>query len=342
MITHDQYPPNVAADIVRLRRRLDDPLGGIPGKVTERNVLIATWNIREFGRLFESYEENPHSPKRNLRGMACIAEVIRRFDVVAIQEVQRSTDCLRFLMKEFLGPSWEVVVSDVTVGPKGQERLAYLYDRRRVVPSGLVGEIVLPPTVMGEPVEQFDRTPYICGFQAGGERFSLLTAHIRFGNDPGDRLPELQRLAAFTAREIRDRARDEGAEEQNLIVLGDFNIDLRGDNPLFQAFVETGLFVPAQLRGLKTTSGKTEKFFDQIAWFQGPDFGLKFSDRAGVVNFVGAIYPELTTSQLSFRVSDHFALWSEFLIDRSNEQLARVLGLDPAMPDVLSAVPELP
>lgn len=341
MHTHSDYPRSVAEDLVRLRRRLDHPQTGIPGKMTDRNLLVATWNIRGFGRLFESFDENPDSPKRNLRGMAYIAEVVRRFDVVAIQEVKRQTDCLRYLMKNFLGPAWEVVVSDVTIGDKGNsERLAYLYDRRRVVPSGLVGEIVLPPNPLGDPVEQFDRTPYICGFQAAGERFSLLTAHIRFGEKPSDRVEELRNLAAFTAREIRDRARDEGAEEQNVIVLGDFNIDLRGDNPLFQAFVETGLFVPRQLRGLKTTSGKKEKFFDQIAWFMGPEFGLHFADRAGVVDFTGAVYKDLTTHQMSFRVSDHFPLWAEFLIDRSDQQLAEVLGLNPEEPEPFSTIPE--
>jgi hypothetical protein len=44
-------------------------------------------------------------------------------------------------------------------------------------------------------------------------------------------------LAEFTAHEIKERATSPLAEEHNLIVLGDFNIDRRGDNPLFQAFI---------------------------------------------------------------------------------------------------------
>lgn len=69
-------------------------------------------------------------------------------------------------------------MSDVTAGDKGNtERSAYLFDTRRVTPSGLAGEIVLPPTPDGDPEEQFDRTPYLVGFVAGGERFALLTAH---------------------------------------------------------------------------------------------------------------------------------------------------------------------
>ena len=244
---YSEYPRQAVEDIARLRRRLDD--SSVPPRRSDHNLLIGTWNIRNFGRVHRSWDENPNSPKRNLRAMACIAEVVRRFDVIAIQEVKRDTSGIRMLVDDFLGPNWGVLLSDVSGGDKGnQERLAYLYDRRRVTPSGLAGELVLPPGPGGSTIEQFDRTPYIVGFQAAEERFALLTVHIRYGVSPADRLSEIQRLAEYTAREIRDRATAEGAEETNLIVLGDFNIDRRGDDPLFAAFVSTGLTVPPPLR----------------------------------------------------------------------------------------------
>ena len=163
----------------------------------------------------------PGSPKRNLRGLVLIAEIIRRFDVIALQEVKRDTTALRYLMEHLLGPQWALMLTDVTAGLKGNiERMAYLYDTRRVTPSGLSGQIVLPPTPDGGPVEQFDRTPYLVGFRVGSERFTLLTAHIRYGNTPDDRLPELERFARYTAGEIRDRVRSGSSrEEPNLIVL---------------------------------------------------------------------------------------------------------------------------
>ena len=332
------YARPVVEDIARLRRRIEAT--GLPGKLTDHNLLVGTWNIRHLGQVFGAWDENPGSPKRNLRALATIAEVVRRLDVVAIQEVKRDTAGIRLLVDEFLGPDWGLILSDVTVGPAGNaERLAFVYDKRRVQPSGLAGEIVLPPTEAGEPVQQFARTPYIVGFQSGAERFALLTAHIRYGDVPEERLPELQALADYIAVEIRDRTRVAGAEESNLIVLGDFNIDERGDNPLFQAFVSTGLFVPPQLFGLKTTFGSKPKFYDHIAWFMG-ELDLNSDGRAGVIDFTGAVYPELTTRQTSYRVSDHFPLWVEFIIDRSVEQMAQTLGLDPAMPDPLSTVPD--
>lgn len=313
-----------------------------PPRRTDHNLIIGTWNLRKFGALHRSWEENPRSPKRNLRGLAIIAEIVRRFDVIAIQEVLRDTAALRFLLDEFLGPDWGVVLSDVTAGEKGLgERFAFVYDRRRLAPSGLAGEIVLPPMAEGDPAEQFDRTPYIVGFRAAQERFALLTAHIRYGNVPDDRLPEITRIAEYTALEIRDRARFEGAEETNLIVLGDFNIDKRQGNPLFDAFVATGLWVPDALRTISTSYGRQSKHYDQIAWFRD-DFSLRTEGRAGSVNFVRAVLPELTLRQMTDRVSDHLPLWVEFITDRSDEAMARTLGLDPSMPDPFRDVPDIP
>lgn len=339
MITYSDYPENVVEDIVRLRRRLS--ASGLPPKSTDRNLLIGSWNIRTFGGLYPEFTENPASPKRNLRGLAAIAEIVRRFDVLAVQEIKRETDAVRALLDDFLGSEWDLLLTDVSAGASGNsERLGFLFDRRRVRPSGLAGEIVLPETDKGQPADQFDRTPYIAGFEAAGERFSLVTAHIKFGHIPEDRLPEIRDLARFVAKELRNRARINDKEIGSVIVLGDFNIDARGDNPLFQAFVSEGLVVPRALQNLRTAIGTEPKFYDQIAWFMGEDMRLQFGGAAGTVDFAGAVFQELTLQEMSFRVSDHFPLWAEFETDRSREELAKGLGVDPNAPDPFAGVPD--
>jgi hypothetical protein len=56
-------------------------------------------------------------------------------------------------------------------------------------------------------------------------------------------------------------------------------------------------------------------FYDQIAWFTGangePALLLAFSN-AGMFNFADDLVPADTTTQLSWRMSDHFPLWTEF------------------------------
>lgn len=336
---HSKYSVEATEDVVRLRRRIAQ--ANLPPRRTDANIIIGTWNIQKLGGLHADWGESAGSPKRNLRALALIAEIIRCFDVIALQEVLRETTALRFLMSEFLGPHWAVLLTDVSGGEKGNsERLAYLYDTRRVVPSGLTGEIVLPPSPAGLP-EQFDRTPFLAGFRAGEEHFTLLTAHIRYGTLPTDRLSELQQFAAFTANELRARSRSgKSREEPNLLVLGDFNIDRRHGNPLFDAFVENGLWVPEALQKVRTTTGKVAKHYDQIAWFQGEDFGLRPSGRAGIIDFAGAVYKELSQAQVSPRVSDHLPLWIEFTTDRSQEAMARVLGLNMDVPEPFAGVPD--
>jgi len=346
-MNYADYPRHVVEDIVRLRRRIGNPADPanprsvFPPRRTDHNLVIGTWNLRRFGSVHPSWDENPGSPKRNLHGIAIIAEVVRRFDIIAVQEVLRDTGALRTLLRDFLGSDWGVILSDVTAGTRGaSERFAFIYDRRRVTPSGLAGEIVLPPRVGGNAVEQFDRTPYIVGFQAGAERFSLLTAHIRYGDLPLARIDEIRNVAMYTALEIRDRARSDTAEETNLIVLGDFNIDRRQGNPLFDAFVETGLWVPEPLQHVATSYGREARHYDQIAWFRD-DFHLRTEGLAGVVDFVDAVFPDLTRRQMTDRVSDHLPLWVEFITDRSDEAMARTLGADPNMPDPFRGVPDL-
>ncbi len=332
------YPLNVVQDIVRLRRRI--AASGIPAKITDQNALIATWNIRAFGDIYPSWLPNPGSPKRNYRGLAIIAEIIRRFDIIAIQEVKRELFGLRSLM-EWLGDDWGVIFTDVTAGdPGNSERLAFVFDRRRAVPAGLAGEIVLPTGPAGDVTVQFARTPYLVSFKCEQEHFILLTAHIKYGSVPEDRIGEIRSLANFLASEIRDRAKASSSEETNLIVLGDFNIDKRGDNPLFQAFRSTGLFVPDQLENVRSALGSEPKYYDQIAWFMG-DLHMNFTN-AGSVDFSGAVFQEISQVSMTYRVSDHLPLWVEFSTDSSVEKLAKTLNVDPSMPDPFAIVPDFP
>jgi len=334
-MNYSDYPSNVVEDIVRLRRRIERSL--MPVKRLDDNLIIGTWNIRSFGRIYEKWEENPGDPKRNLRAMAYIAEVIRHFDVIAIQEVKADTTAVRMLLDEWLGSNWGLLMSDVSAGAGGNtERLAFIFDKRRVLPSGLAGEIVLPPTADGNPMQQFDRTPFIVGFKAAQESFALLTTHIKYGKVANDRIGEVTSMAKYIASEIRDREKTL-TEEKNLIVLGDFNIEERGDNPLFKAFVSTGLMVPTQLLNLRTTYDTKPKYYDQIAWFIG-GMGMQTKGQAGVIDFGGALYQELSLKDMSFRVSDHFPLWVEFITDRSTESMTKTLGVDPGKPDPFDIV----
>ena len=77
---------------------------------------MATWNLRAFGGLTERWRaEDGESPLRDLFDVRCIAEVVSRFDVAALQEVRGNLTALRTLLAA-LGPDWAAVMTDVTRG----------------------------------------------------------------------------------------------------------------------------------------------------------------------------------------------------------------------------------
>src|SRR6186713_76078 len=99
----DDPPAEVAAELAAVRGALD---AAIPAKDLDRNLLVATWNLRAFGGLTEAWDAGPDdSPKRDLRALAAITEIVSRFDVVAIQEVRGNIKALRHLLKA-LGEHW--------------------------------------------------------------------------------------------------------------------------------------------------------------------------------------------------------------------------------------------
>jgi endonuclease/exonuclease/phosphatase family metal-dependent hydrolase len=330
---YGSYPPELAAEIVRLRRRI--AAAGVPAKVADRNLLIASWNIRSFGSVHPSFDENRGSPKRNLRGLAHIAEIVRLFDVVAVQEVRGSLQGIRLLL-DWLGPDWDVIVSDVTRGRAGNsERLSFMYDRRRVQPSGLAAELVVPPLAGGDTTRQFARTPYAVSFRAAEEEFVLVTLHVLYGSVPEDREEELRAIAEWLA----DWGSDDDRYHRDLIVLGDFNIDRRGD-PRFEVFTSTGLNVPHAIRNARTNIyAHDAKHYDQIGWFM-EQIQIGHTGRAGIVDFSDAVFRELTLSQKSWRVSDHLPLWAEFSIDRTEAALGRTLDINLDAPDPFAEVPD--
>ncbi len=231
-------PPEVQTRLRQLSDLLDH---SIPAKQLDHNLLIATWNLRAFGGLTEKWVSGAaDSPKRNLADICYIAAVASRFDAMAVQEVRGDLRALRYLLKA-LGPDWGVIMTDVTESAGGNdERLAFLFDTRRVKPSGLAGEFAEPFDPATGAISkqalgrQFARTPYAVSFISAGQTFILVTLHAIYGKGTADRIAELRAIA----RRLADFAGEVANWGHNLIAPGDFNIDRAGD-PLYDAFTST-------------------------------------------------------------------------------------------------------
>lgn len=317
----DVPPPEIRRDLETLDSALDE---AIPSRRIDDNLLIATWNIRHFGGLTEKWVAGEdESPKRDLQSLRSIVEILRRFDVIAVQEIRGDLKALRHAL-DVLGSDWGLLLTDVTRGSRGNdERLGFLFDRRRIQLSGLAAELVVPQEELDDVSpdalqKQFARTPYAVSFRCGDQTFILVTLHVLYGDSAAERTPELRAIAEW----LDSWARDVNSWGHNLIALGDFNIDRMGDER-YEAFTSTGLQVPEDLHAAPRTvfsSGSEGKFYDQIAWFTEasgrPALSLEHR-RSGYFDFRDATLPrrDLTNFGLSWRISDHYPLWSEFALD---------------------------
>lgn len=320
-----------------LRAGINAEGGAIPPKTASDTLLLASWNLREFDSGKYRY--------RDVEPYHYIAEIINRFDIVAIQEVRKSLFPLQQL-KRMLGSWWDFLVTDVTLGRSGNsERMAFFYDRRKVDFTGLAAELVLEEAIPAADRQvQFARSPYVAGFRAGWAYFTLVTVHIYYGEGtPVDarRLAEITALGKTIASYAGDfsGANVYGPEDKpkrdNLLLLGDFNIFNRKDVTM-EALTAAGFRVPEALQTIPGSNVTKDKHYDQIAYYKELR-SMKPTGRAGVFDFYDCVYREEQEADYAaerqekpgrsfrewrtYQMSDHLPMWVEFQVDDSDAYL---------------------
>jgi endonuclease/exonuclease/phosphatase family metal-dependent hydrolase len=284
----------------------------------QNSFHLASWNIRDFG----GHRLNP-SP-RLPESLLYIAEVISAFDLVAVQEVNEDMTEFQTVMR-LLGPFWNYIVTDQS---GNMERLAFVYDTRKILFRHVAGEIVLPAKRGKAPI-QFNRTPFLVAFQAGWFKFNICTVHIYYGSarNTEPRKREITNIAEFfTARQKKDG--------ETYILLGDFNI-LNPEDPTMNALLGGGFEVPAALR--KPTALASKSYYDQIALrTQNKLVEIK---NAGCFPWQDYVFRDVTdyatykplmpakTNVAAYRkwrtwqMSDHLPLWTEIKMDFTDAYL---------------------
>lgn len=336
---YDADRVDICESLLRLRKGLAKLPPKQPG-----TVLLATWNIREFG--------GSKFGGRSEEALYCIAEILSRFDVIAVQEVRPDLRALERVMS-LLGRDWDRIFTDVSYAKSGNsERLAYVWDRRKVRFTGLAGELVLPPTE-SQQLSQIARTPFICGFQAGWAKFNLCTVHIYYGESkPEDprRVEEIAQTASLLAKKAKDyinidpKARRTYSPE-NLVLLGDFNIFAKEDETM-KAMKKAGFVLPEGLMKdeLVGSNAAKDKFYDQIAFYKEVR-DIK-NTNAGIFDFYEHVYRLEDDAQRfvkagkieskakfkdwrTYQLSDHLVMWTEFSVDKADDYLKGLLSPVP-------------
>jgi hypothetical protein len=314
-------------------------------KKTDKNLILSSWNIKEFG----------HLKKRLPESYFYIAEIISNFDLVAIQEIKSGLKDLEILMK-LLGRDWCYLINDVTEGKDGNsERFAYLCDTRRVNFSGLAGEILLWKELFEEGEEDFQlkRTPYITGFRAGWKTFSLLNVHLQPDDDEAGRALRKKEVKLLM-KALAAKKKKKTNWTDNIIIMGDFNL-YKKDTEIIGIFEENQFKESDILEGLNTNTAVSQETFDRMFFSRSDLFKTPSKaegDKGGVIEIFEIVY--LLNNFKSYesemkkhkgnsddliddgklqkyfknnwrktQLSDHKPIWVELNIDSSDEFLVK-------------------
>ena len=304
----------IAKERKALMKLMDKGEFAIPSREVDVNLLIASWNIAQF------------SNTKTNRAIQYIADICERFDIIAIQEVKTDLRGLARLQNKLPG-NYKILVCDPT---GNHERMAFLYDKRTVMSTGLVCEIGFSGSLKDPIAFQFNRMPYCASFRAGRFDFVMASVHIAEASKLGEdglalREKEIETLVKFVKR----RSKQEGTKvfDRDFMIVGDFNIQKDGDR-FFKALTEgkkPRFFMPPGMKNLKTNFLRT-KTYDKIAWL--PRKGFVCEDSFNVVPYGKVLYKEPGQSKkaASKAVSDHLPIWVELKINKLTQELSQILN----------------
>ncbi len=222
--------------------------------------------------------------------MPQVAHVADHFDLLAVQELMdpAALEALERELEARSGEAWSSMASHALGRSSYEEHYGFLWRESEVAyEDGAV--------VFIDHGDVFAREPYSARFrdQATGERFTLATVHVVYGDGVGDRLPEIAALADYWAW------LGELAPETPRLLAGDFN--LAPEHPGWAALRAEGA-LPAITEGrstLATTAGEYANLYDNL-WYDAERLA---PGERGILRFP-ALLP-LDHEAARERVSDH-------------------------------------
>ncbi len=262
-----------------------DPPGIPPVKRSSETIRIASFNIQVFGE----------SKSAHADVMDMLARIVRRFDVVAIQEV-RAKD--QSIVPQFVdkinenGRSYDFVIGPRLGRSSSKEQYVFIFDMASVE----VDRNQL--YTVDDPDDLLHREPLVGWFRVRGpptnEAFTFTLVNIH--TDPDETKQELNALDDVYRAVLVD-----GRKEDDVIILGDLNVD---DQHMGQLGHVSG--IDWTVKGTPTNIIGTKQY-DNIVYHTGST--TEFTGRAGVYDFMREF--NLSEDEAK-RVSDHMPIWAEF------------------------------
>lgn len=248
------------------------------------SIKLATFNIQIFGET--------KAAKPNV--MNELASIIRKYDIVAVQEIKNSKGNVPPFFKETInsdGSRYDYIISErggkQPDDKRSQEQYAYFYNTDKI---SLVHDMGLYDD---SGTDDFQREPYVARFQAveGDFSFVLITVHTK----PDEAVNEIKAL-----HHVFVWAKSITPQEDDYIALGDFNAGCDYANST--DFTNTAIanyykwIVPEDAD--TNFSDNTACAYDRIIMTRGTD--IEYLNNWGI------------DKVSSKKVSDHFPVWAEF------------------------------
>jgi endonuclease/exonuclease/phosphatase family metal-dependent hydrolase len=254
---------------------------------TGETVRIASFNIQVFGS----------SKSNKSHVMDYLARIARNFDVIAIQEVRSQSQDIIPRYVELINAAGRHY--DCVVGPRigrtvSKEQYAFVFDRETVE----VDRSQL--YTVDDPDDLLHREPLVGWFRVRGPppheafTFTLINIHT----DPDETKQELNVLD-----DVLLAVRNDGRGEDDVIVLGDLNVD---DHHLGQLGQVSQ--ISWAISGIPTNTRGT-KLYDNIIFQRHAT--VEFTGNAGVYDVIREY--NLTMDQ-ALEISDHLPVWAEFSV----------------------------
>lgn len=243
---------------------------------------IASWNIQHLGK------------SKSKNNIAYMAEVLRDFDVVAIQEVvagDGGAQAIAQLADELnrKGSKWDYRISLPTQSsPYSSERYAYLWKTSKVK---LQGKAFLDQNYVNE----IEREPYVIRFLVENEQITMFNFHaVPAKKQPEGEVKHFKNYPSLYPNET-------------LVFMGDFN--LVDHHTVFNPLKKMGYALA--FKGEKTSlkmKCDTQKEGDCLSkvydHFIFPQNRIKILDQ-GIVRF----YKDFDDIKLARKISDHLPIW---------------------------------
>ncbi|MBW2968618.1 endonuclease/exonuclease/phosphatase family protein [Candidatus Woesearchaeota archaeon] len=246
------------------------------------NITIASFNIRKFS-----------DTSRNDEELDKITEVLKQFDLIAVQEIIGDVKILNRTVEMLAkkGKKYNFVVSE-PMGNVQKERYAFLFNKKLT----LVGK----PKIYYDKYDKFIREPYFASFKSGEFDFDIFTVHILYGDNAYDREPEMRQIA-----NVYSYYQENDAVENDLILTGDFNTRPWDDNFDYIWAIPN---VKVVIRDGESTIGKYGNLYDNIIFTESST--QEYTGLNRIYTFDKIL--ELEQEEARNKVSDHRPVYAVF------------------------------